>query len=290
MPAARPATVVSTRLPRLARHRDLPAALGVPGPWLVVAPHDDDAVLGMGMGIRNAVDAGVEVHIAVVSDGSMGYSAAADRAGIVARRRAEMVRSSELLGVPPSRLHGLGLPDSDLPAWQGCRALPDGTLGGIARGLTAVLRRVRPTLVFGNTAADLHPDHRVVASELDISCFHASGAIWLELGEPIALPRRFDYAVYSDFPVPPTIEVRGAPALAAAKLESIACFASQPQIEAMVARIRAAPPVEYLQEVTWRPYDPARYAARFAASAPRPARAARQRRTVAAKRAVRKGR
>ncbi len=288
--SAAASTTISVRVPRLSRHADIAAALADRGPWLVVAPHDDDAVLGMGMGIASAVAAGIEVHIAVVSDGGMGYTNASDRAGIVARRRAEMIRSSALLGVPAERIHSLGFPDSDLPAWQGCRPQSDGSLSGIARALTAVLRRVRPTRVFGNTAADLHPDHRVVASELDVSCFHASGEIWLELGAPIALPRRFDYAVYTAFPTPPTVEIRGSAALFATKLESIACFASQPQINMLVERIRSLAPLEYLGEVTWRPYDPSRYAELFAPQAARPAAVSRAKsaqpraRTVAARR------
>lgn len=243
---------------------DLPTALATNGPWLAIVPHDDDLVIGMGLVAMAAIAAGIELHVAVVSDGCMGYATVAERAGIVARRRAEMEASCVMLGLPASHIHWLGFPDGDLPSWQGCRAVTgQNDPVGIARSLTATMRRVRPTLVFGPTATDIHPDHRVVASELDIACFHASGVIWLELGAPIALPRRWDYAVYCPFPQPPAVELRATSALFTRKLDAIAAFASQEQIAALVARMRAAGPVEYLREVTWEPYHPGLYAGLF---------------------------
>jgi LmbE family N-acetylglucosaminyl deacetylase len=259
MPKTSVPATITTRTPRLKRFTDITAAFGAKGPWLVVVPHDDDAVLGMGLGILCARAAGVEVHIAVVSDGRMGFSRKEDRAGIVQRRRREMEESSRMIGVTPDRLHWLGFPDSGLPAHQGCQTRADGSITGIAWEITRVMRAVRPTLVFSPTPADLHPDHRIVASEVAISVFHAAGAIWLELGEPIPVPRRFDFAVYCPFPTAPTVEVRAEKAAFATKLESIGCFASQPQISALVERVTAAPPVEYFLEDSWRPYDASMY-------------------------------
>ncbi|MBA3707701.1 MAG: PIG-L family deacetylase [Planctomycetes bacterium] len=258
-PATKSGSTTTTRTPRLKRHGDISVALGAAGTWLVMVPHDDDAVLGMGLSIMSARAAGVDVHIAIVSDGRMGFSRQEDRSGIVERRRREMEESSRMIGVTPDRLHWMGFPDSGLSAHQGCQTRPDGTITGIAWEMTRVMRQVRPTLVFAPTSADLHPDHQVVGNELAISVFHASGAIWLELGEPIPLPRRFDFAVYCPFPSPPTVEVRAEKAMFQRKLDSIGCFVSQPQISALVDRVTAAPPVEYLLEDSWKPYDASMY-------------------------------
>jgi LmbE family N-acetylglucosaminyl deacetylase/fructoselysine-6-P-deglycase FrlB-like protein len=233
----------------------LTEAITAPGPWLVVAPHEDDLVLGVGLTVQRAREAGIAIEVAVVSDGRFGYTREADAAGIVARRRAEMEASCRILGLDPARIHWLGFPDGDLPAQQGLRRRSDGSCTGIAWELTRLLRQVRPGLVFGPTPTDLHPDHRAVASELDIACFHASGEIWLDLGKPIALPVRWDYAVYCPFAGDPEVQVRGSDAHFQRKLDAIAAFASQTQIAALVAAQRAGGPVEHLKLVTWKGYN-----------------------------------
>ncbi|MBA2479903.1 MAG: PIG-L family deacetylase [Planctomycetes bacterium] len=259
MPKTSSQAIITTRRPKLKRFSDITVALADRGPWLVMVPHDDDAVLGMGLAIQCARAAGVDVHIAIVSDGRMGFSKKEDRAGIVQLRRREMEESSRIIGVAPDHLHWFGFPDSGLYNHQGCQTRADGSITGIAWEMTRVMRAVRPTVVFAPTSADLHPDHRIVGSELAISVFHAAGAIWLELGQPIAVPRRFEFAVYCPFPIPPNVEVRAEKPIFAKKLDSIACFASQPQISSLVERVTAAPPVEYLLEDSWQPYDASMY-------------------------------
>jgi LmbE family N-acetylglucosaminyl deacetylase len=237
----------------------------IPGArWLAVTPHDDDVPLGMGLLCQAAIAEGVEVHVAVVCDGSLGYTRPEQRAGLAARRRGEMYASMEALGVERSRVHWLDFPESDLPAFQG-RKQADvvGAYGGIAHALTGLMRAVRPDTVFAPTSADLHPDHRVCASETDIATFHASGEMWLELGAPIPLADRWDYAVYCPFPQAPDLQIRTSDAAFARKLDAIACFASQPQIGALVANIRAGGPVECFSHRAWKPYSPADYSGLF---------------------------
>lgn len=235
-------------------------ALG-PQPWLVIAPHDDDAQIGMGLTIHAAVAAGIEVHIAVVTDGRMGWDDPADREQLVATRADEMTRASATIGVPADRLHRLGFPDGSLHLHQGCR--PDAEGGGMGRVLTRLLRTIRPGTVFCATEADLHPDHRYTASETAMALAWASGAIWRELGAPITAPRLWHYAVYCDFPQAPQCRVTADAAAMQAKLDSLACFASQPFIDDVVARLRADGPVEFFGEMTMRPFRPAHYASLF---------------------------
>ncbi len=42
------------------------------GPWLVFAPHADDESFGMGGTIAKAVQAGITVHLVVLTDGALG--------------------------------------------------------------------------------------------------------------------------------------------------------------------------------------------------------------------------
>lgn len=245
---------------RITRPADLTEALGA-GPWLCVSPHDDDVVIGMGLTVAAACAAGVEVHLGVASDGAMGYPRPEDMPTIVATRRDEVVASSRRLGIPAERVHMLGLPDGELVSMRGALRRPDGRHTGVGRRLTELLRRVRPRIVFGPNPADVHPDHQAVAADLDIACFWASSAIWLELGEPIALPVRWDYAVYAPFVTDPHLRVVGTEACRRAKAESFAAFASQQYV---TANTELAHPSEFLRRADWAMYRPAQYDALFA--------------------------
>lgn len=231
------------------------------GPWLCVSPHDDDVCLGMGLTAAAATAAGIVVHLAVCTDGGMGYPRPEDQATIAATRHGELIASSARLGIPEERVHELGLPDGELTARRGVHRRPDGRHTGVGRELAAVLRQVRPRIVFGPNPADVHPDHQAVAADLDIACFWAASAIWLELGEPIALPVRWDYAVYAPFPAEPDLRLTGTPAGQRAKAESFAAFASQQYVAEQLSTAR---PVEHLRRVSWQAYQPEQYDHLFA--------------------------
>ena len=47
--------------------------------FLFISPHDDDVVIGGGLMIQSALKEGVPVHVAVVTDGSMGYCSKAGK-------------------------------------------------------------------------------------------------------------------------------------------------------------------------------------------------------------------
>src|SRR6056297_2307288 len=80
---------------------------------------------------------------------------------------------------------------------------PRGGHSGLQNSLTALLRDLRPTRVFVPTGADYHPDHQIVYRELLISLFHATGAVWPELGAPLdSPPPLYEMAIYCDFPAP----------------------------------------------------------------------------------------
>ena len=240
---------------------DLAAAIG-PGPWLVVAPHDDDAVLGLGATIAAATAAGIAVHVAVLTDGAMGYDQPEDAPALVATRAGELRAALADLGVGAAAVHELGFADGQLQRERGCR--PDAQGGGLGRRLVTVLRQVRPGTVFVCTAADLHPDHQAATPETAMACCWAASPIWRELGPPIDAPREWHYAVYCAFPTPPEVQIAAAPAAFAAKLRSLRRFVSQPFIAAMITRLEADGPYEHLAAATWSPYRPALYRDRFA--------------------------
>jgi LmbE family N-acetylglucosaminyl deacetylase len=230
-----------------------------------VSPHDDDVVLGAGLAIQLAIHGGVPVHVLVVTDGSMGYCSMEEKDRITQVRQEETYESLTALGVPRERIHFLGFPDCQLNLFAGRRPANDepGEIAGftgLQNAFTHHLRQIRPTQVFVPTMNDLHPDHKVTNSELQISLFHASGDIWPELGKPLeAPPSIHELAIYCDFPEPPTLRIASNEAIFAKKLEAIAAFRSQKQIATLIENVRAAGPQEYVRTINFRFYQPETY-------------------------------
>jgi len=123
-----------------------------------------------------------------------------------------------------------------------------------------LLRRIRPNQVFLPTYADIHPTHRIVHAEFLISCFHATGAVWPEIGKPLAGPPYIhELAVYCNFPTTPKLRIQAPMKALARKLAAIAEFRSQKQIKSLAEQIRQAGPYEYLRPVEFSLYNPSVY-------------------------------
>ena len=258
------------------RIANLSDAIGIPAgqreTWLFVSPHDDDLAIGAGLWMQAAVAAGVDVRVLVVTDGRMGYCTLEQRDHISEIRRRETYESFDILGVAEKNIAWVGYPDGGLYTLQGRRkhrgddeVQPIEGYVGLSNAFTYHLRRTRPARVFVPTMADLHPDHQVTNNELMICLFHAAGAIWPELGEPLAdVPKVYELAIYCDFPQPPQLELRAGAAEFEKKLAGIAAYRSQLQIAKLVEIIRTAGPFEYLRELNFRFYSPNNHKPAFA--------------------------
>jgi LmbE family N-acetylglucosaminyl deacetylase len=256
------------------RTADLAAWLNADGlsreTWLLVSPHDDDLALGAGMLMQAAVQAGIDVRVLIVTDGCLGYCTHEQEALIVEIRRRETYASFAVLGIDRERIAYVDYPDGGLTPYIGRRRARAGEAAiagyvGLQNAFTWHLRQSRPARVFVPTHTDLHPDHRITHGELMISLFHAAGAIWPELGEPLPnTPAVYEMAVYCDFAEPPNLELAGSEALFETKLRAIEAYASQAQIAALVESVRGAGPYEYFREVSFSLYSPATYRSRFA--------------------------
>ena len=113
---------------------------------LVVAPHPDDAELGMGGAIVKLLDQGLQVGVLDLTDGEPTPHGSAEL------RAKESEAASKVLGV--TWRENLGLPNRQL----------ESTLEARAR-LAGVIRRVRPRWLFAPYWTDAHPDH-VAATQL----------------------------------------------------------------------------------------------------------------------------
>lgn len=234
--------------------------------FLLVSPHDDDVVLGAGLLIQLAKRENVPVHILIVTDGSMGYCSAKEKETIAEIRRKESFECYQSLGVPKESIIWLGFPDCQVSSYRGRRTASPGdpvTISGfvgLQNSFTYCLRKINPTQCFLPTQNDLHPDHRIIHEEFLISLFHSAGNIWPELGKPLErVPYVHTFAVYCDFPSPPTLRMRTPPLYLENKLKAIGSFRSQRQISSLIETVRHCGPEEYIQAIDFKLYHPASY-------------------------------
>ena len=97
-----------------------------------------------------------------------------------------------------------------------------------------------------------------------ISIYHAAGPIWPELGKSLEQPPFvYEMAIYCDFAQPPNLELQSDQKALDIKLQSMAAYKSQVQIETPLAHIRAGGPYEYLREFHFPYYSPNHYKKRF---------------------------
>jgi LmbE family N-acetylglucosaminyl deacetylase len=205
----------------LARMRALPLValdtlLGA-APSLILAPHPDDESLGCGGLIAACCAMGRPPIVVVLTDGAQSHpgSAAFPPARLVALRAAETREAVAALGLPPSRLHFMGLPDGQVP-----RA--GAAMEHAAAALAAMARDGGVGTVLGTWEYDPHGDH--VAAHAIASRAAVLAGVRL-LSYPVwgwALPpwRRLDVGAFAGARIDITAQLP-------AKRRAIAAHASQ---------------------------------------------------------------
>jgi bacillithiol biosynthesis deacetylase BshB1 len=175
---------------------------------LVIAPHPDDAELGMGGTIRRMLDSGLTVGVLDLTDGEP------TPRGSVATRARETAAATAALGLP----------------WRENLCLPNRRLRATlaARGaLAGVMRRTRPRWLFAPHWVDAHPDH-VAATRLT-----AAARFWAKLtksdlpGDPWHPQRLYHYGCVHIRTVNRPAFIVDIAATIAVKRAALACYPSQ---------------------------------------------------------------
>jgi bacillithiol biosynthesis deacetylase BshB1 len=133
--------------------------------YLVVAPHPDDAELGMGGTIAKLIRAGRSVAIVDLTSGEP------TPFGTPAKRRRETAAASRALGL--TRRINLGLPNRELEATIAARVK-----------LAEAYRVLRPRVLFIPYWRDAHPDHLAASLLATQARFHAKLTKTRMKGEP----------------------------------------------------------------------------------------------------------
>ncbi len=133
---------------------------GPAGRVVVVAPHPDDEVLGVGGLLQQLVQAGWVTEMVSVTDGEASHprSTRITADELVERRSRERDAAYDRLGVQPARLSRLGLPDGSVAAREGqlSQALAD--------------RLEEASLCLAPWRHDGHPDHDAVGRAAAAAC------------------------------------------------------------------------------------------------------------------------
>ncbi len=176
--------------------------------YLVIAPHPDDAELGAGGAILLLQSQGARVGVLDLTDGEP------TPYGSPEIRRRETEAASAVLGL--SWRGNLGLPNRSLEADLDSR-----------RRLAAVLRQVRPPILFAPYWEDAHPDHVAASALVDAARFWAKLTKTDLPGEPF-FPRRIIYyfSVHLRLHPRPSF-VLDVSAHHEAKMRAVACYRSQ---------------------------------------------------------------
>ncbi len=121
---------------------------------LVLAPHQDDEVLGCGGLVAQLTAAGAAVRVLFLTDGGGGVEATEDREAYGRQRREEAAKVCEILGL--AGCDHLGLPDGAL----------DQRLDEVEQGIRRALFTQRPELLLVPSPLEVSRDHRAAFAAL----------------------------------------------------------------------------------------------------------------------------
>lgn len=191
---------------------------------LVIAPHPDDAELGMAGTIALMQSQGLSVGVLDLTDGEP------TPLGSVAIRASETAAATAALGI--SWRENLGLPNRRLRATLAARA-----------SVAAVIRRTRPRWLFTPHWIDAHPDHMAATRLVDAARFWAKLTKCDLPGEPWHPERIYHYScVHLKLVVKPAFVV-DISATWPIKRRCLECYASQfssSQNPTVLKRVEAA--------------------------------------------------
>jgi len=138
--------------------------------FLVVAPHQDDEVIGCGGTILKLLDMDIEGYVVHVFSGSSGISGCSSPVKSKKIRNAEAKKASEIGGY--TLLKNLGCKDRD------------SNVNFIVHSLIEVVREVKPDFIFSPHSEEADFEHSLVSQASWEASWLATTGIFPELGPP----------------------------------------------------------------------------------------------------------
>jgi mycothiol S-conjugate amidase len=170
---------------------------------LAVLAHPDDESYGPGGTLTRYAHSGVDVHVAIATDGAAGSideKWQGDRTRLAEARAGELEAAAKILGVT---LHRLGYRDSGYIGDEANKH-PDAFINcdedeAVCR-VVKLIREVRPQVVLTHdeTGGYFHPDH-IQCYKITTAAFHAAGdpEKYPEIGPAPYQPQKLYYSAFS---------------------------------------------------------------------------------------------
>lgn len=168
---------------------------------LAILAHPDDESFGPGGTLAKYAAEGVDVHVAIATDGAAGTAAEGfedKQATIASHRSQELVRATKILGVT---LHSLGYRDSGMvgdPNNDHPLAFINSEQTEAVGKIVQLIRDIRPQVVLTHdeTGGYFHPDH-IQCWRIVTPAFHAASdpKQYPKLGRPYQ-PQRLYYTAF----------------------------------------------------------------------------------------------
>lgn len=168
---------------------------------LAILAHPDDETFGIGGTLAKYSREGVDVHVAIATDGAAGSVIKKyenDRDKLVQIRKKELDKAVKILGV---KLHKLGYRDSGYigdPAGEDPKAFINIAETKAIEKIVKLIRKIKPDVVVTHdeTGGYLHPDH-IQCWKIVTPAFRAAGdkKKFKNAGKPF-LPSKLFYTVF----------------------------------------------------------------------------------------------
>lgn len=163
----------------------------------VLSPHDDDALLGAGYLMVNAMQQGADVYVIIFCRGDAGYSDVAHRETVVHTRRQETLEAYGAIGIDADHITRLDYSDFSILPHLGWK-LPGGRVGSVAKTIP-LLREMRITRLIIPNGYREHIDHETVHRIGSFDGPQAGDPILVDWAAPSSIKTYLEYAVWGDF-------------------------------------------------------------------------------------------
>jgi len=216
---------------------------------VVLGPHDDDPYIGVALLLQELIQIGIDVEIALITDGRRGYTDLCLKNSIVKVRKKETEQAYECIGISKDKIKRFNLPDSDLYKHAFVWEYEEGKNNGLVALLIKYFREIGATRFLLPNENDFHLDHQATFHAGLYAAIQASEPIVQDLGESSRRDTILRYGVWSPFNGKPTHSIRTSEDTLQKKLEGILKYESQALvIPGIIAELNTRGPYEYFQE------------------------------------------
>lgn len=204
---------------------------------VIFSPHDDDAVLGVGLLIQAVLANQGEVYVVIFCQGNAGYTTASQKDTIVETRQKETLNAYDILGVDNTHLIHLDYSDFSVLGYMGWN-LPAG-MSGTFPLIMQTLRGIKTTRLVIPNAYREHIDHEAVGKIGSYDGPQVGDPILPNWHSPVEIRSFLEYTVWGDFSPEDAVVKGRAPTIRANRalkssqssedtvMKAIQCFKSQ---------------------------------------------------------------